>query len=400
MGWTLVDFVGRPRYWATVWTALEGAALADSTLSARLATIDELYEAAHRKFGRDCLDELITKLDVESIECSLECLFVDMRNRAAQRGTDTSGAWRTAYSFVHSCLTRLSKNLKPIRSLNKLQARLERLDRLYKTLRPGKSRNPSSPRALPSDVLLELYDLINPLSNLNPFRTEQLRWRNYLLVLLLLHQGLRRSEALVLPLDALKPVRSSKNTNNKRWLDVVENNYERDSRAQKPTLKNEFAVRQIPVSDSIAKIYEIYVKNFRSKKSSCTYLFLSQERSPLSKRAVNEIFGVLSSHLSRSAVRALQEAMHKSTVSPHDLRHTCACVRLKQFIDAGDDMEVAMQKLRVFFGWSRDSEMPRFYARAFFEHKLSSKWNDSFDLYIDSMRALIPRWRTCNESKC
>ncbi|RND07961.1 hypothetical protein ED857_19595, partial [Acinetobacter baumannii] len=82
MGWTLVDLAGRPRYWATVWSALEGAALAESTLSVRLASIDELYEATQRKFGRDCLDELIAKLDVEAIECSLECLFVELRNRA------------------------------------------------------------------------------------------------------------------------------------------------------------------------------------------------------------------------------------------------------------------------------------------------------------------------------
>lgn len=135
------------------------------------------------------------------------------------------------------CLTRLAKSLKSIRTLDKLQARLERLERLYKSLSPGKPRNPTFPRALPPTVLLELYALIDPLSNTNPFRTEPLRWRNYLLVLLLLHEGLRRSETLVLPLDALKPTRGSKNSTGKRWLDIIENSYEHDCRSQRPTLK-------------------------------------------------------------------------------------------------------------------------------------------------------------------
>ncbi len=399
MGWTLVDLAGRPRYWATVWSALEGAALAESTLSVRLASIDELYEATQRKFGRDCLDELIAKLDVEAIECSLECLFVELRNRAAQRRTDTRATWRTAFGFVYSCLTRLAKSLKSIRTLDKLQARLERLERLYKSLSPGKPRNPTFPRALPPTVLLELYALIDPLSNTNPFRTEPLRWRNYLLVLLLLHEGLRRSETLVLPLDALKPNRGSKNSTGKRWLDIIENSYEHDCRSQRPTLKNIFAVRQIPITDTIARIYERYVNDFRPRKSPHSYLFLSQECAPLSKRAVNEVLRVVSSHLSRGSAQALREVMHKAAITPHDLRHTCACVRLKQFIDSGDDMEMAMQKLRSFFGWSRDSEMPRLYARAYFEHQLSTTWNDSFDVHVDSMRALMPSGEAWYEKK-
>jgi len=36
-----------------------------------------------------------------------------------------------------------------------------------------------------------------------------------------------------------------------------------------------------------------------------------------------------------------------------------------------------MDKLRVFFGWSPQSEMPRLYARAYFETKLSEVWNET-----------------------
>jgi hypothetical protein len=79
------------------------------------------------------------------------------------------------------------------------------------------------------------------------------------------------------------------------------------------------------------------------------------------------------------------------TVSCHDLRHTCAVVRLKLYQDAGNDLDLAMDKLRVFFGWSPQSEMPRLYARAYFETKLSEVWNENFDAFVDALRLSVDR---------
>lgn len=80
--------------------------------------------------------------------------------------------------------------------------------------------------------------------------------------------------------------------------------------------KNIFAVRQIPITDTIARIYERYVNDFRPRKSPHNYLFLSQECAPLSKRAVNEVLRVVSSHLSRGSAQALREVMHKAAITP------------------------------------------------------------------------------------
>lgn len=70
------------------------------------------------------------------------------------------------------------------------------------------------------------------------------------------------------------------------------------------------------------------------------------------------------------------------------MRHTCAVVRLTHFLDEGIAMDIALQKLRAFFGWSHASEMPRHYARAYFETRLATVWHDEFDAHVEALRQL------------
>ncbi len=58
MGWLLVVDQGLPRYWATVWVALHGAALHESTLSAHLSVIESMYRSVQIQLNEDCLDRL------------------------------------------------------------------------------------------------------------------------------------------------------------------------------------------------------------------------------------------------------------------------------------------------------------------------------------------------------
>ena len=62
-------------------------------------------------------------------------------------------------------------------------------------------------------------------------------------------------------------------------------------------------------------------------------------------------------------------------------------------LQQGDSMDEALQKLRAFFGWSRESQMPVRYARAVFEDRLSSVWNDALDERVSVLRAIPPRPR-------
>lgn len=387
-GWLLIDFRGVPRYWSTVWTALEAASLGESTLSSRLAAIEQFYLSVEDQLGDDCLDSLIANLDFNQLESCLEGFFVSLRNRGAQNAGDHSMAWRTVIRFVRDCTDRIARTGSFKIPLDETHSRLLRLERLHNSLNLPQTRRSETVRALPAVVLEELYELIDPTSDRNPFKSESIRWRNFALILLMLHQGLRRGETLVLALDAIKMDFQSNGNGVRYWLDVISNPYETaDPRRDNPSLKNANAVRQIPVDPKIANVIETYVSNFRGKQSH-SFLFSSQEGRPLSKRSVNDIMDALSSSLSATSTRALLDRRKIDKIHPHALRHTCAVVRLKQLIDAGTEMELAIQKLRVFFGWSRSSPMPQLYARAYFEDRLTSVWRDSFDLHVNALRQM------------
>lgn len=290
-GWLLVDQHGIPRYWSTVWSALEAASLEKSTLGARLAVIEQFYQSVAAQLGDDCLDRLIAELDFNTLESCLEGFFVSLRNRSAQNAGNQSGSWKVVISFVKACTDRIARTGSFKTPIDDIHARLLRLERLHNALNLRRARRSETVRALPAVVLEELYDLINPASPRNPFRNESLRWRNFALILLMLHQGLRRGEALVLAVDALREAIRPSTGEARFWLDVTTNPYEEsDPRLDDPSLKNANAVRQIPVAETIATAIETYISNFRGKQAH-SFLFTSQEGRPLSKRSVNGVLG-------------------------------------------------------------------------------------------------------------
>jgi integrase len=117
---------------------------------------------------------------------------------------------------------------------------------------------------------------------------------------------------------------------------------------------------------------------------------LMSQKGPLSLRAISEIFETATMARSGPALRSL-EKQGLSSVCCHDLRHTCAVVRMQRYQDAGDDLDRAMEKLRLFFGWSPESDVPRRYARAYFETKLAEFWNEKFDQFVDALRRSVYR---------
>lgn len=125
-------------------------------------------------------------------------------------------------------------------------------------------------RGLPAGVLEDLYELITPDSQRNPFRTERHRWRNFTIVMLLLHAGLRGGELLRMAVDAIAEEYDPRSGQDRVWLNVVENPYgDDDPRGDTPSFKNSLATRQIPVSRSIAEIVDTYVHKLRAWSAAC-----------------------------------------------------------------------------------------------------------------------------------
>jgi integrase len=270
-----------------------------------------------------------------------------------------------------------------------MEVRLLRLDALYGQLQPVSKRPPPPIRALPASVIEDLYEIFRPDSPRNPFKAEWIRWRNLLIFMLLLRLGLRRSEAALLLTRSFKedfdPVAGKK----VHWLDVEQTD-EFDPRYEKPSLKTASSRRQLPIQQEIVVLFQ-NVGN-HPHNSSYPHLLISQKRKPLSLRSISEIFEVATTALSDQAIKSL-EKQGLQGVSCHDLRHSSAVVRMRRYQDNGDELDLAVEKLRDFFGWTRESEMPRLYAKAYFETSLAEVWDENFDLFVDALRRSVPEMR-------
>lgn len=391
-GPVLVDRHGLPRYWAAVWSAAVTGALADSTHIKKLRYIDNLYQHADQLLGYGALDDALGTLNDGDLAEILESWFISIRNQAATTETDET-RWQVGFSFVTSVVSWIAKS-ETHKTSGQIESRLHQLSVLYSQFRVKKRNTPEMIRSLPASTVEVLYQILDPESKDNPFPRVQTRWRVYVAFILMLHQGLRRGEALLLPVDAIKSAFDAKLGRDRCWINVRENDYEdstHDPRYSKPSIKNKDSIRQIPASETTTRIIESYAGNYRGRPQH-SFLLNSKSNVPLSTEALTKAFSVISNKLPANVVRELESRTGRTTVTPHDLRHTCAVVRLHQLLQHGDSMDEALQKMRTFFGWSRQSTMPSRYARAVFEDRLAGVWNNAFDDRVTLLRA-IPKER-------
>jgi integrase len=385
-GPVLIDELGLPRYWATVWATQFCGSLEPSTLARKLRHVESFYVHADGINGAGSIDDMLCRLDVHGLWQALESFFIHIRNRPI---TGTSGErWHSVLDFVRNVLLYRSKGGDINQSFQDLSRQFKFLEMLYNQLQVGKMRRPSVIRSLPANVLEALFELLSPDSSTNPFRNEKSRWRAYVIFKILLTQGLRRGELLLLPSDAVKNSIDKRSGFHRYWMNVTENPYEAiDYRSSKPSTKNDQSYRQIPVNESMSIVIQTYVENYRGTPDH-SFLINSQFNMPMSHEALTKLFVKISSNLPTSAITELRNRTGKESVKPHDLRHTCAVVILNKLLESGDTMDEALAKMRAFFGWSETSDMPLRYARAVFEDRLSHVWSQIFDIQVDILRAI------------
>ncbi|NJB75366.1 integrase [Thalassospira tepidiphila] len=324
------------------------------------------------------------------MEACLQSYFMLLRNSASRslRG-NYSRNWRIVFHFVYEVLVNI-ETAKPCRGSSSIayKQRLNRIKQLGSSLNVTRTPRSTQVRALPADVVEELYEIADPTSNRNPFRAERERWRNYTLLLLYLHQGLRRSEPLALAVNAIKSDWDPLSGELRYWIDITNNRSGHiDPRFLAPSIKTDLSHRQLPISPTLSSLIRFYVDNYRAKQPH-SFLFSSNRKLPLSVPNVNSIFDRLSDALSEKSKKRLASRNGVEKVTPHDCRHTSAVVRLRAFINNGLEMDLAIQNLRIFFGWSKSSVMPQHYAKAYFEERLNTIWNSDFDNRVTLLRTL------------
>jgi integrase len=192
---TLTDDIGMPRFWASVWVLFAGSSLVSSTLGTQLKDIEAFYSHTDSTRAIGALDDAIGRLELPLIEEMLEAYSLELRSQS--KGATTKGRrWRHSFAFVKDICERIARIPASTARLEDLRLHIERLDRLFGDFFQRQKGKNTYIRALPAAVLDELYAAVTPGSPTNPFKSDAAQWRVYATFSLLLHEGLRRGEAL------------------------------------------------------------------------------------------------------------------------------------------------------------------------------------------------------------
>lgn len=384
----LTDAWGLPRYWVTIWSLINTRDLAESTEMKQLRYIEALYRFCDGLHGDGYLDDTLGACQIKDLSNLLEAYFVFLKNRPAiTQAAETQ--WKTGLSFVKDVVFRISRNGNSMNQLAETESRLLHLNALYGQLHIRKTKHSTILRSLPAAVVSHLYDMLDPESSTNPFSRKRTRWTVFLAFILMLHQGLRRGEALLLPVNAVESGYDARSQKKRFWINVQENKklVSQDPRSKRPSIKTADSVRQIPVTELTANLIQTYVENYRGKPDH-PFLLNTQWNTPLSHDSISSYFAKITRNLPTSVNKTLEDRTGKTSIEPHDLRHTCAVVRLNQLLSKNVPMDEALQQLRTFFGWARTSNMPQRYARAVFEDRLSDVWAKVMDERIEILKSI------------
>ena len=190
--------------------------------------------------------------------------------------------WQSAVCFICDVISLMGHTESD--QFHVIEARLNRLRRLYEQLTLRPPRAPPVIRALPAVVVDDLYAVFSPHSDRNPFKTEQQRWRNFVIFSFLLHLGLRRSEIAVLAADALKRRDASLDRRARLLAERGSDGILGSPERPRSSLKNKYARRQLPVLKELVILFDIYVKNYRSRAHPPVSIMFCRRDFPLALR--------------------------------------------------------------------------------------------------------------------
>lgn len=241
----------------------------------------------------------------------------------------------------------------------------KRIDRKIKAARPAwKKKRTEEIKGLTNQERTRLLEIMHPDSAENPFLDEAIRRRNYIILLLGLDMGLRRSEMLL--------IKTSDIHWHIRQLAVVNLDDESlDPRTMAPQFKtNE---RMLVITDDLYDALTEYESKYRHRKPRSgrsqanrhPFLLVAHRRNEGGPLTIKGVDGVLS--------RVREIAPELAHVHAHTLRHDAVYTMLESMREelavlTPEDRTTQVQKtLTWMFGWSPDSNMPGLYGAKFWK---------------------------------
>lgn len=254
-----------------------------------------------------------------------------------------------------------------------------RFNRKIKAASPGwKKTRIDDMKGLTASERSRLLEVMHPESSENPFADEAIKLRNYIILLLGLDLGLRRSEMLLIKIGDIQW--------HSRQLSVVNLEDESiDPRTMAPQFKTH--ERMLVMSYDLYEAISQYESKYRYRKTHTgstqarkhPFLLVSHRRNegqPMSIKALDGVFP-----------RVGKVARELAHIHPHILRHDTVYTMLESMREeleklTPEDRTTQVQKtLTWMFGWSPESHMPGLYGAKFWKEeadKAMKKRSDKF----------------------
>lgn len=243
----------------------------------------------------------------------------------------------------------------------------KRINRKIKAASPAwKKTRTDEMKGLTSEERTRLLEIMHPDSAANPFSDEAIRLRNYIILLLGLDMGLRRSEMLL--------IKTSDIHWHSRQLAVVNLEDESlDPRTMAPQFKTH--ERMLVMTDDLYDAITEYESKYRHRKPRNgasqarrhPFLLVAHKRNEGGPLTIKAVDGVLS--------RVREIAPELAHVHPHILRHDAVYTMLESMREelaalTPEDRTTQVQKtLTWMFGWSPESNMPGHYGAKFWKEE-------------------------------
>lgn len=204
-----------------------------------------------------------------------------------------------------------------------------------------------------------LLDVIRPGSERNPFEDQATQIRNQLLIMLLLHLGIRSGELLNIRVSDIDWA-------NNQIVIARRADEKMDPRRRQPLVKT--LDRRLPMKDTLVQAIHRYVVQFRSKVPGTRkqdYLLVTHKSGPtqgqpMSRSALIKVIKLISS-----------AAPELAGLHGHELRHTWNN-RFSEFMDASNDApkpEEQEAQRSYLQGWKSGSGTAATYTKRFTQEK-------------------------------
>lgn len=254
-----------------------------------------------------------------------------------------------------------------------------RFNRKIKAASPGwKKTRIDEMKGLTTWERERLLKVMHPESAENPFADDSIKLRNYIILLLGLDMGLRRSEMLLIQTHDRCPF--------SRQLSVVNlENESIDPRTMAPQFKTH--ERKLFMGDDLFEAISQYDSKYRYRKTHTgssqarkhRFLLVAHRRNegkPMSIKALDGVFPRVG--------KVVPELAH---IHPHILRHDAVYTMLESMREkleklTPEDRTTEVQKTLTFmFGWSPESNMPGLYGAKFWKEQADKAMKNRSDKF-------------------